>query len=251
MSRYHFEHVRAHLDRVRYGHLVTPEPESVYLGGEEEGHFWELVGLRLTGCPVVVLAALRFQRLELPGIPYARESLASYLSELPAPRATDEVGTLPALLPHHEQKVPAFLRGLRAGRELKPVSLEPARIEAAFDFRMQNPTAVHDLRDAARPLRDHYYRTVAGHLLRGSSHEVPTGRADEERFVAVRSPEQLTPHGIFPLPTVIVNRRYIALRVDTTDEAAAASVRNWVPFLPENGSAQPLLPVPEVGARLS
>lgn len=249
MSRHHTEHVRAHLDRVRHGHMVTPEPEAVYLGREEDHHFWELIGLRLTGCPVVVLAALRFQRLELPGIPFARESLASYLSGLPTPRATDEVGTLPALLPHHEQRIPAFLRGLRAGRDFTPVNLEPARIEVAFDFRMQNPTAVHDLREAAQPLRDHYYRTADGHLLRGSSHELSPRRQREDRFIAVRSPEQLTPHGVSPLPTVILNRRYVTLRVDTTDETAAAAARNWVPFLPQNAVAAPLLPVGEAGTR--
>lgn len=249
MSRHHFEHVRAHLDRVRYGHMVTPEPEAVFLGREEEDHFWELIGLRLTGCPVVVLAAFRFRRLELPGIPYARESLASYLSDLPTPRATDEVGMLPALLPHHEQQIPTFLRGLRAGRSISPVDLEPTRIEVAFDFRMENPTAVHDLREAAKPLRDHVYRTVDGHLFRGRSHEVPAGRKDRDLFLAVRSPEQVTPQGIFPLPTLIVNRRYLALRVDTTDEAASAAARNWVPFLPDNASPRPLLPVPEDAPR--
>ena len=249
MSRHHYEHVRAHLDRVRYGHMIIPEPESVYLGRLEGSHFWELIGLRLTGVPVVVLAAFRFQRLDLPGIPWARESLATYLSSLPTPRVTDEVGAVPALLPHYEQPIPTFLRGLRAGRAVTPVSLEPSRIEVAFDFRMENPTAVETLREAARPLRDHYYRTVDGHLFRGRSHELPPGDARQDLFVAVRSPEQLTPHGILPMPTLIVNRRYVALRVDTTEEAAAQAARSWVPLLPESASAHPLLPVPEDPAR--
>ncbi len=248
MSRPHFEHVRTHLDRVRYGHMVIPDPETVYLGRDEGDHFWELIGLRLTGCPVVVLAAFRFQHLDLPGIAYARESLATYLSALPTPRATDEVGTVPALLPHHDMQIPQFLRGLRAGRAVTPVSIEPTRIEVAFDFRMQNPTVVPDLRASAQPLRDHYYRTMDGHVFRGRSHEVPAGETGD-RFVAVQTPEQLMPHGVFPQPTLIVNRRYLALRVDTTEEAAAASARNWVPLLPENASPRHLLPVPEKATR--
>ena len=64
MKHPHFEHVREHLERVRDGYAYIPDPEQVYLGRQEEDHFWELVGLRLQGCPVVVLAALRFERLE-------------------------------------------------------------------------------------------------------------------------------------------------------------------------------------------
>ena len=64
MKHPHFLHVREHLERVRDGYSYIPDPESVYLGRVEKDHFWELVGLRLQGCPVVVLAALRFEREE-------------------------------------------------------------------------------------------------------------------------------------------------------------------------------------------
>ena len=64
MKHPHFEHVREHLERVRDGYAYIPDPEQVYLGRQEKDHFWELVGLRLQGCPVVVLAAIRFERLD-------------------------------------------------------------------------------------------------------------------------------------------------------------------------------------------
>lgn len=241
----HIEHVHAHLERVRYGHLVDPSPETVYLGAVEEGHFWELVGLRLAGCPVVVLALLRFQRLDLPGILHARESLSTYLSNLPTPRSSDEAGTLSALLPRHDQGIPFFLKRLQGGLAMNPVSLDPARVEVAFDFRLQNPTLIADFREGAGPLRDHYYRTLDGHLLRGRSHEIPaTAPEDTHRFMAISSPEQLTPNGVYPLPTLFVNRRYLALRVHAGTREELAAVTNWVPFLPASASTESILPLP-------
>ena len=37
--------------------------------------------------------------------------------------------------------------------------------EVAFDFRADNPSAIKDKREAASPLKSHYYRTVGGHVL--------------------------------------------------------------------------------------
>jgi hypothetical protein len=245
MSPPHIEHVRAHLERVRYGHLVDPSPATLYLGAEEEEFFWELIGLRVTGCPTVVLALMRFQRLGLPGIPNSRESLSSHLSTLPAPRFTEEIGALSVILPPFDQSIPLFLKRLRAGLRVSSVSLDPARVELAFDFRLQNPTLVSDLRDGAQPLRDHYYRTIDGHVLRGRSHEIPASApADPHQFVAVSSPEQLTKHGILPLPTLFLNRSYLALRAQAGTAEEAAALKNWVPFTVHAANAQSLLPLP-------
>lgn len=241
----HIDHVQAHLERVRYGHLVDPSPETVYLGSEEDGHFWELVGLRLAGCPVVVLALLRFQRLDLPDIPYARESLSTYLSTLPSPRSIDEAGALTAILPPNDQGVSFFLKRLRAGLRAGPVSLDPARVQLAFDFRLQNPTLVPDIRMGAAPLRDHVYRTVDGHVLRGRSHEIPATLPEEmHRFTAISSPEQITPTGVYPFPTLFVNRRYLALRSQASSREEMATLMRSVPFLPATASAESVLPFP-------
>jgi hypothetical protein len=81
MKQPHFSHVREHLERVRDGYSFIPDPESIYLGRQETDHFWELVGLRLQGFPVIVLAALKFRLavrnwvLFLPGVA-SREALA-------------------------------------------------------------------------------------------------------------------------------------------------------------------------------
>lgn len=242
MKQPHFLHVREHLERVRDGYSYIPDPESVYLGKVDGDHFWELVGLRLQGCPVIVLAALRFRRQERMGVPDARESLATYLSVNPDPEGAD--GRITALLPHKDQEIPAFLSGLRAGREFAPVSIDRLRVEVAFDFRADNPSAVREHREAAAPLRRHYFRTVSGHVLRGESHVVESSLGGPAaRFLAVRGPEQLLPQGVINLPTVFVAHRYIALQADVTDEAARLAVRNWVPFLGGVASREGLIPV--------
>jgi hypothetical protein len=241
MKHPHFEHVREHLERVRDGYAYIPDPDQVYLGRQEKDHFWELVGLRLQGCPVVVLAALRFERMDRKGVADSRESLATYLST-PSPGAS-EGRRLTALLPHKDQKIPQFLAGLRAGREFTPVSIDRVRVEIAFDFRADNPSAVKDLREAAGALRSHYYRTAKGHVLRGESHELKPVEGSEHRFIAVRSPQQLLPQGIIHLPTLFMAHRFVGLQVDVSDEAARLAVRNWVPFLPTVASSEGLIPM--------
>jgi hypothetical protein len=241
MKHPHFEHVREHLERVRDGYAYIPDPEQVYLGRQEQDHFWELVGLRLQGCPVVVLAAIRFERLDRRGVADSRASLANYLST-PAPEG-GEGRRITALLPHKDQGIPQFLMGLRAGREFAPVSIDRVRVEVAFDFRADNPSALKDLRDAASPLKSHYYRTSAGHVLRGESHELKAVEGAEHRFVAVRSPEQLLPQGVLHLPTLFIAHRFVSLQVDVTTEAARLAVRNWVPFLPATASPEGLIPM--------
>jgi hypothetical protein len=238
----HFAHVRAHLERVRSGYSFIPHPESIYLGRQEDDHFWELVGLRLQGCPVIVLAALRFERLERKGVNDSRESLASYLTAHPVP-GSPEAGQLIALLPNKDQQISQFLAGLRGGRSFAPVHIDRVRVELAFDFRADNPAALREKREAAAPLKQHYFRTVRGHVLRGESHDLSPTKGPADRFLAVRSPEQILLHGTVPLPTLFIAHRFIGLHVDVTDEAARLAVRNWIPFASAAASKQGLIPI--------
>ncbi len=240
----HFAHVQEHLERVRDGYSYIPYPESIYLGKQEDDHFWELIGLRLQGCPEIVLAALRFERIERKGVDDSRQSLAAYLMSNPDP-GSPEGGRLIALLPHKDQTIPKFLSGLRAGKELTPVSIDRARVEVAFDFRADNPAASRDLVEAAPDLTSHYYRTVAGHVFRGESHHVEPTNGPAHRYIAVKSPQQLLPQGVIHMPTLIVAHRFIGLQVAVVDEAARQSVRNWVPFVSATASAESLVPMGE------
>lgn len=241
MKHPHFEHVREHLERVRDGYAYIPDADQVYLGRQEEDHFWELVGLRLQGCPVVVLAAIRFERMERKGFVDSRESLATYLSTPDANEADSR--RLTALLPHKNQQIPQFLSGLRAGREFTPVGIDRLRVEVAFDFRADNPSVLKEKREAASPLRSHYYRTTEGHVLRGESHEIAPVEGSEHRFIAVRSPQQLLPQGVINMPTLFIAHRFVALQVDVTQEEARMAARNWVPFLPATASHDGLIPL--------
>lgn len=240
MVKPHLRHVVEHLERVRSGHTVTPNPEAVFLGGEDGDSFWELIGMRLVGCPVVVLAALRFRRHDLPGIDHARESLATYLFPPPAPRDTGDRGMIPALLPNARERISAFLSGLRAGRTVTPVHLDPEHIELAFDFRMHNPWALESVRRAVGPLRTYIFRTRDGHLLKGQSRAVH----GSDGFVAVQTPVQLLGAGEVPLPTLILRRSYLGLMVDVTDESPRLAAQNWLPFLPVTASQKSILPLP-------
>ena len=124
------------------------------------------------------------------------------------------------------------------------MSIDRLRVEVAFDFRADNPSAVRDLKEAAAPLKTHYYRTVDGHVLRGESHEVHSALGSSEaRFLAVRSPEQLLPQGVIHMPTLFIAHRFIALQVDVTEEAARVAVRNWIPFQSGYASREGLIPV--------
>jgi hypothetical protein len=237
----HFAHVREHLERVRDGYSFIPHAESIYLGRQEKDHFWELVGLRLQGLPVIVLAALRFARLHRKGVSDSRESLAAYLSANPDPQEPER-NHLIALLPNKDQQITQFLAGLRGGREFTPVRIDRLRVEIAFDFRADNPAAVREEREAA-PLKSHYFRTVEGHVLRGESHEVGSLPHGAHRFLAVRSPQQLLPQGVIHLPTLFIAHRFIGLQVDVTQEAARLAARNWIPFLSGTASKESLIPI--------
>lgn len=243
MATSHVEHVREHLDRVRKAHTTTPNPEGVYLGWDEGDFFWELVGLRMRGCPVLLLSVLRFQRHYLPGITHARESLASYLSSPPAPHTTDELRAIPALLPSYREKVPDFLRGLQRGRTPTPVQVDPHGIDLAFDFRTHSPAALDAFKQSARPLRSYAIRTLGGHVLHGHSHEIRADRSLPSAFVAVRSPVQVTEVGERDFPTLILNRRYLMLTADTTEEATMIAARNWAPFMAATANPESVLPL--------
>jgi hypothetical protein len=236
----HFAHVREHLERVRDGYSFIPHADSIYLGCQEANHFWELVGLRLQGLPVVALAALRFKRLERKGVPDARESLASYLSA--GSDSGDDQRHLVALFPNKDQPIPQFLAGLRGGREFTPVRLDRLRVEVAFDFRADNPAATRVGREAS-PLRMHYFRTVEGHVLRGESHEVEPHSPSGHRFLAVRAPQQLLPQGVIHLPTLFVAHRFIGLQVDVSQEAARLAARSWIPFLSSTAANESVIPI--------
>ena len=242
----HQVHVTNLLQRVAEAHNAIPDPDRVFFGGCEGEHFIELVGLRLTGCPMIVLAAARFRNLRLPRISYSRESLASYLSRPPGPDTAGASnhfpGLLSAMLPRVGERIPEFLRALQAGKRPSPIALDPRRVEVAFDFRLDNPAGVEEFRRAKGPLKRHFIRTSAGHVLRGELADVMDDPgASSEKFVAFSRSVQITAGGSIPMPSLVLNRRFVAVAMEVSDELTRIGAANLSPFAAAGSHSRSLL----------
>jgi len=246
MSQLHTDHLRAHVARVGEGCVAVGDPEGVFLGAEDGEFFQELVGFRLAGMSSAILAALRFQSHGLPGVPYARESLASYLTRPPrAPLSgpfAAPAGRVGALMPRAYESMPDFLRGLRAGRDVPSIVLDPGQIQLAFDFRTHNPSALEVLKQGAGPLRVYALRTVDGHVLVGRSRTL--GGRQSHRFVALADAFQFTPHGRLRLPDIMLSASWIGLWSDVTEENTRLATAQWTPFLARDANPEIVLGMP-------
>jgi len=239
----HIQHIKEHFARLRQGYATVSDPESVFLGHQEGDFFWELIGMRLSGHPAPILGAVRFRGHDFPGVSFARESLAAYLShpcDQPGVSPAGLHGGLAVLLPRSNEEIPSFLRGLRAGRIPKPVHLDPGLIDVAFDFRMHNPYGLEALKKKAMPLQKRLFRTAQGHILSGFSHD-PVGSPTHDDFVAIREPVQHSPKGRVALPALAMHSRFVALTLDISDEATRLAARHWVPFTPASAAIRHLL----------
>lgn len=249
MSELHAEHVRAHAARVTGGVVSVADPRTVYLGGEDADSFQELVALGMFGARSMMLAGLRFPRHGLAGVPYSRESLARYLTSPPPIARTGPPpvphGHVAALLPRTSEAIPGFLAGLRAGRRMPSVTLDPRRIRFAFDFRGHNPSASAT---AKGPLRSVALRTVEGHVLTGRAHRLG-GEGDGDRFVGLAEAIQITPKGAVRLPDLILNTSWIAIAADVTEETARLAIGFWAPFLAKEASEEIILGLPAAPPR--
>ena len=236
-------HVHALMERVRNGHSAEGDPDEIFLGADDGEFFQELVGFRLEGMRSVVLAVLRFQKHGLPGIQFARESLAGYLSRPPAAPQSGPfaapAGRIVALMPGAHEPIPRFLKGLRSGRERPSMVLDPRQIRLAFDFRAYNPSALETDKQRAGPLRTFAVRTAAGQLLTGRSRDL--GGAEDHQFLALTEVVQTMPRGSLRLPNVMLNASWIATWTDVTEEATRLAAAHWIPFLASEASADVVL----------
>ena len=99
------------------------------------------------------------------------------------------------------------------------------------------------MKQAAGAPRSYLIRTVDGHVLRGESNGF--GAGSTLRFLALKDPDQLVGTKARRMPTLIMNRSYIAVAVDVTDEATRMSAIQWVPFLGTTANPASVLPLPE------
>ena len=239
----HLEHLKEHLRRLKEGQANVPDPERMFLGREEERHFWELIGFRLAGHPSTILAAVRFRRHDFPGEAYARDSLPAFLSAKGIPGSGSlprPAGSIPVLLPRTGDDICSFLGSLRAGRTQQQAHVDPASIDVAFDFRMNNPFAVEALRRTAAPLVRRAFRTTRGHLLTAASHD-PCDAAQSGDFLALKSPIQHSARGQLGLPNLAVNQRFLAMTASIGDNATRLAATQWMPFSPATGVTRHIL----------
>ena len=241
----HLAHARQHLERLSQGVTALGDPQRVYLGHEHGDFFWELIGFRLVGHPSLIFGAVPFRRTDLPGIEYGRESLASYLSAPPAAGWGDRMmappGAIPVILPRAHDTIPSFLKGLRGGRSTQSVSVDPARIEVAFDLRLHSPAAVASLQRRAGPLRAHLIRTVEGHVIKGRSHDPSDGPGQPRPFVAMCDAEQLAPRARYRLPNLALHRSFLGVSADVGARDRQLTSVHWVPFLESSANGRHLL----------
>jgi len=238
----HVDHIRQHLKRVEAGHVAVPDPGAIYLGHREHGRFWEVIGLRLNGHPAPILGAVPFREHDLPGVQNSREPLSSFLSLTQGSRRAGPTGGpsgwIPVLLPRVREPIPAFLQQLRAGNVPKPVLVDPATVEFAFDFRFGNPFAMAKLR---KPLLRHLIRTARGHLISGYCHDPMDGGVNSEEFISIKDPIQHTAQGSRRLIPLAIRKSFINLMVDISDDGTRMAAAHWVPFSPATATSQHIL----------
>lgn len=236
----HIAHILAHFERLKGGQMTVQDPGEVFLGRVEGQFFWELICFRLSGHPHPLLGCMRFRRHEFPGKVHARESLSAYLSQPPDQTGNGgravPMGALPVQFPRTTESIPGFLHNLSKGLVPETAYLDPTMIELAWDFRTYNPYGIEALRHRAGPLRDRIIRTARGHVLRGMSHELIQPGSHGDRFVAIKDPVQVTPKGKITLPPLAVNRSFLAVSADVSEQTTRLAARNWAPF--SSGAAE-------------
>jgi hypothetical protein len=231
--RLHMDHVWAHVERLRSGQIAVPEPGAVFLGAEDGESFQELIAFRMAGMTSVGLAVFSFRSHGLPGVPHARESLASYLSNPPMPPRSGPfaapTGSIGVLLPRTDESIPQALKSLRGGRPAPSLVLDPRRIHLCLDFRAHNPSSREVVKRAAGRLDAFVLRTVEGHVL--TCRSASMGARAGEGFVALTEVVQVTPRGTLKLPDLILNASWIGMWAQVTDENVRIATGYWAPFL--------------------
>jgi hypothetical protein len=208
-------------------------------------HFWELVGLRVSGHASLLLGALSFRRQQ-SGPGYSRQSLPSYLATA-CPIGERNSAGLPTVvgveLPSTRESVREFLGALDGKLLRHRVLVDKELIQVMFDLRAQNPSTERVLRRAKPVRRTVVLRTRDGHVLSGVLLDLEAKLQRDSPFLAITMGVQHTVHGNVPLPTLFVQRRYISMLSLLEDQPLEMRL-SCIPFQPEN--ANPLFLVVDV-----
>lgn len=203
------------LERARENGAVSMTmPSDVFLMSDQPSHLWELVALRIHGLDALVLGGVKFRKQEAGAGKLARQSLVSFLSspereiglvDVPKPGHLIEV-----MLAETPQALLQFLERCRKGAEFPTMLVAQDDVELAFDFRLENPSSMHN-KESDQPAQRYLFRTVGGHLLTALHHGLSNQLNREDPFLALTQPIQHTIAGDQHLPTLVVHRRFLTM----------------------------------------
>lgn len=204
-------------------------PRELFLVREEDNAFWELVGLVVRGLPSLLLGGIRFRRQTAIREDLSRQSLVSRLSspvrEMGVDRTPQPPGLVEMMLLDARKSVVQWLKDSRAGQHQSVALIDPDDILFAFDFRLENPSRRRN-RELVEAGARFIFRTSGGHVLSALTHHLSRKLHADTPFLALLEGTQHTATGDYPLPTLVIHRRFVPLAAPISVDATTWLLRS-------------------------
>lgn len=233
-----------YVERLLGGALGREETSEFLYVTRTEGRpgFWELVALRVPGLDRMVVGALHFLSQSDDPLAFARRSLGHFLTSPPQPIGTEAAAypadVLDLRIPSEGGSLPDLLGALKRGEPTASLYLPKDRIEAAVDFRSENPSLQRS-GPTRGPTQRVIFRTGSGHVIRATATNFAVTLRRPGSFLALTGGHQLLPSGAWcPLPTVVVHRSFLVAFTDPPDDDGAPLPSA---FSPETAAGRHLL----------
>lgn len=213
-----------YLERLLGGALGREETSDFLYLTRTEGKpgFWELVAFRVPGLGRAVVGALHFLSQTDDPLAFARRSLGHFLTSpnqpVSAGAASYPADVLDLRIPREGESLPDLLGALKRGERTASLYLPKDRVEAAVDFRSENPSLQRSGPKSGSTQRV-LFRTSAGHVIRATATNFAVSLRRPGSFLALTRGHQLLPDSVWsPLPTVVVHRRFLIAFTDPPDD---------------------------------
>lgn len=230
----HLRFLRRRLDRVSRLWSEGRQDDSTVIAQASDDRFWELLGIRVLGCPGVMLGAVQFRRQQ-KGDRSARQSLPYFLATPAAVGDGLAASGRPLVsveLPTALESVAEFLERLAGSTDRNPVLVDRACIQLAFDLRSRNPSVEKLGQSADSKWQQVILRTRDGHVLSGNLLDTVRKLRSDLPFVALTMVVQHSLHGNVPLPTLCLDRQYISMLYEVDESTSGEDPLNRVGFQP-------------------
>lgn len=175
--------------------------------------FWELLAFKIPGLERAVVGAVHFQSQSDDPLAFARRSLAHFLTSPPQPislvRSSYPADVIEVRVPREGETLPDLVGALKRGEETACFYLDSELIEAAADFRADNPSLQRPINERGSSQRL-LFRTASGHVLRATATNFAQKLRRAGNFVTLTGVEQLgAGGGWIRLPTLVVRRSFL------------------------------------------